>query len=146
MFRTPWPSLDAPPNGKRNWSHGRRLLGSEISVAGQNVCKILPSAHLSTSFRQVPKLEDRQLNTAPSYLVRSSRQTRLVNFDSSFETFSPLLLWEVARERRPHHIFCAGFPAIPLWDPLRSPTNGIISREGARIIHNPPVVSLVVGA
>ena len=31
--------------------------------------------------------------------------------------------------------FCAGFPAIPLWDPLRSPTNGIISREGARIIH-----------
>lgn len=31
--------------------------------------------------------------------------------------------------------FCAGFPAIPLWDPLRAPTNGIIGREGARIIH-----------
>jgi hypothetical protein len=36
VFRTPWPSLEVPPNGKGDWSHGRRLLGTETSVAGPN--------------------------------------------------------------------------------------------------------------
>jgi hypothetical protein len=96
-----------------------------------------PLHHLSTLFGQIPKLEDRQLNTTSSSLVRSSRQTRLVNFDSSFETFSlPCCSGKLQGKGDPTMFFCAGFPAIPLWDPLKSrPTNGIISREGARIIH-----------